>query len=118
MACNKKLKLILPAQLPGTTKKQSNILAALDTLKDELDLSGSESSDSDSKDCKDDSESSSRWEHEGGKEKDEEDGEHKPAEIPTPPATVTKKWKCVSKKGVSIDTICHNFALHLLTFYC
>jgi hypothetical protein len=39
MACNKKLKLILPAQLPGTIKKQSNILAALDTLKDELDLS-------------------------------------------------------------------------------
>jgi hypothetical protein len=52
------------------------------------------------------------------RKKDEEDGEHKPAKIPTPPATVTKKWKHVSKKGVSIDTMCCNFALHSLTFYC
>ena len=29
----KKLKLILPAQLPGATKQKSNVLAALDMLK-------------------------------------------------------------------------------------
>jgi hypothetical protein len=69
MARNKKLKLILPAQLLGTTKKQSNILAAIDILKDELDLSGSESSDSKSEDCKDDSKSSNGQEHEEGKKK-------------------------------------------------
>ena len=109
----KKLKLILPAQLPGATKQKSNVLAALDALKDELDPSGSSDSESE-----DDSESSSGKEHEEGEEEDEEDGEHKIAEIPTPPATVTKKRRRISKKGVSIDkATCHNFALHSLTFY-
>lgn len=98
---NKKLKLILPPlQLSSTTGQKSNILAAIATLKDELDQSGS--SDSESEDNNEGSDSSSGKEDERDEEEDnkDEDEEHKPAEIPTPPATVTKKQKHMSKKGV------------------